>query len=144
MNRSKAEKILYPLAESMFKKLRLIDWQINVNFVDLSCQHVGGEVKNGLGRCSPEPEYKRALIEIDNEAHDTEEEIIRTFRHEAIHIVLADFETYRKAAYQGIHDPTTLNILDIVWSNCVERSVNIIERILDQGFDVSMELRGIE
>ena len=85
-----------------------------------------------MGACTPLVGQETSLIEIDNNEHDDPDELLRTLRHELIHCMLADLETYRKSVAELLDDKV-FNALEPVFRHAAERTVVNIENCLDHG-----------
>jgi len=81
------------------------------------------------GKCWPDPDYNTATIKINFELHENEEILVRTIRHEMLHVVHAEFETYRKAASLLMTKPEFM-AMDVVFGACCEKTVKQLEFML--------------
>lgn len=122
MDKSKAEQVANANIGRIASELQLNGWRLEVSFVPLGADNYGS--------CTPDPRSCRAEIEIDPAAHDDEAGLLKTLRHELLHILNADFETYRKAVRQFVSEDA-FNALDQFFEHASETLVMRLERILD-------------
>lgn len=123
MDTSQAREIVTAALKPMRWRLQLNMWDVDVRYRCL---------EDGLGTCTPEVKHDTAVIEIDSEEHESSDDILNTLRHELIHLMLANLETYRKAVGQLVDDKA-FDALDEFWRHAVERTVLNFERCLDHG-----------
>lgn len=124
MDRSRVKAIVDASIDPLLTRLGIGHWRIEVGY-DL---REGSESFTLLGRCRRMPEYNIARIELDADALDDEQGVMRTLRHELMHIVLAPFDLYR-AALQPLHDETAAAMAEVVWVHSVEKAVVNLERM---------------
>jgi hypothetical protein len=129
LDHSQVRSIVNANVEKMRWALQLQDWHIHVTHV-----HLDGDA---IGDCRPEPTYQRAYIRIDSDGHDTEEKVLDTLRHEMLHLLDAEMETYRKAVSQLLPDDV-FNALDEFFRRAVEGMVGRVERMLDYGLKIGV------
>lgn len=106
--------------------LCLDEWRITVEYRRLDSLAPGTTCH---GECIVLPEYLTAMIAVDPAAADTPEDLLRTVRHEMIHIFLASME----AVVKTLGDTKIPDaVYESVRSFHVERQVNAVERLLDR------------
>lgn len=130
MDQSKVKELVNANIKQMRWALQLQDWNI-----DVTC---GPLEANCGGTCKSDPKRQRACIEINPAAHEDEVDVVTTLRHELLHVLHADFETYRKAVSQLV-DSSTFNAIDEFFSHAAESLVARLERMLDHGLKVGAE-----
>lgn len=141
MDRSKARAIVKNTITKMRWALQLDDWKIEIVWgrIEDSRIRVGNA---SYGRCTADPRYHRATIELDECQFDTKVELLRTLRHEMLHIYAAEFHTYRAQVHQLLDDKTAF-ALDEASDRGHEDVVRLIENMLDFGQDLRI-IRGLK
>ena len=123
MDTSVAREVVNAALKPMQWRLQLQRWKVTVYYT-----HLG----EAFGTCTPLATQETAIIEIDNDERDDTDELLGTLRHELIHCMLADFETYRKSVAELLDDKV-FNALELIFRHAVERAVANIENCLDHG-----------
>ena len=123
MDTSAAREVVDGALKPMRWRLQLQRWKVTVYYTHLS---------QAYGTCTPLANQETAIIEIDNDERENRDELLNTLRHELIHCMLADFETYRKSVGELLDDKV-FNALEPVFRHAVERAVANIENCLDSG-----------
>src|SRR5690625_2021060 len=84
------------------------------------------------GQCEADPRYMIAEIQIDPEHAEDEDDVVKTLRHEMLHVLVSQFEVYRAAVHHLVDSEDALNAIDEVWTFATENVVHNIETALDQ------------
>jgi len=135
MDRSKVEEIVKANNTWMRKALQLQDWTIHYTFDEKPCKN-DDEFYGSCAECTPEPGYVQAHMNFVPSRFKDEAEVLKTLRHELLHLVTAQFETYRLAVAEYIN-PQDMKAIDHVWNYAHERAVNTLETMLDFGLGYS-------
>lgn len=138
MDQSQVRKIVNDNVERMLQALQLRHWKIEMVYGPLpdTC----------YAMCKPNPQNRLAEITMDPTSFDNEIEVLETFRHELLHILNADFETYRKTVCQLVEDKE-FHALDEMFTYATESLIWRLERMFDYGLEIDVkrlceELRG--
>lgn len=124
MDREEARKYVNDTIEDASGALALGPWSIDVVYGACS----GGQ--KVWGECFSEPKYMRGTITINTDEHETLEQVGKTVRHELLHLVHAEFNSYRAACTQALTKQED-DITDTVFDLAAERVVNTLETMLD-------------
>lgn len=110
------------------------DLQVNMWSVNISYCRSEGRLAGAKATCTRKMEYMIATITIDpNMAHD-EEDVLRSLRHELLHLVLAPFDLYMQTMFQAVTGDAALERIESKqWDHAVESAVVSLERMLDHG-----------
>lgn len=84
------------------------------------------------GQCEADPRYMIATIVIDPEHAEDLDDVVKTLRHEMLHVLVSPFEIYRAAVHQLVDIEAALNAVDEVWTFATENVVHSIEAALDK------------
>lgn len=131
MDKSTAKLIIDDRLKPMRNAMQLNQWTIDVVWGHIDGE-AGGQVK---GQCTADPKYMRASIELDPESHADEADLLRTLRHELLHIFHAEYQLYRRQVGHVVSD-TTFDGLDEAYQQASERTVWMMEQMLDHGGDL--------
>lgn len=134
MDESEVREIVNANIRQMRWALQLQDWEFKIEYACLG--HSSQETVKA--ECSPDPKYKHAVIVFDPAAVESEADVLRSLRHELLHCLYADIETYRKAVAQLLDDKP-FNAVDEFFRHAVESLVGRLERMLDHGLKIDME-----
>ena len=126
MDRSAVKEIV----EDNFRRLRwetqTQDWTLEFVYGKCSESEWKGEIVRELP-------YRKAVITIDPDKHESVGDVLNTVRHELCHVMLAPFDLYMHSARRALaDDASALRMLDGVWVNAVETVVGNLERMFDQ------------
>lgn len=122
MNHDQARQIVDDAILPMRAALSLQSWKIDIVYRRLD---------DGLmGTCRPNTPYTDAVIEIDCEQAEDADTLLRTLRHELLHIVHSEFQVIRKIAGQFI-DGDAFDAVDVGYTMGAERTVTALESMLD-------------
>lgn len=135
MDRSEVKNIVDEHIRFMIWDLQLQKWEIECSF--------DPEEDNIKASCKAEPAYMHALINIDPTKHNVEEDVLRSLRHELIHIFDSPYETYRKMVGQIISDEA-FHALDEVFTMAKEQTRLMVEQMLDYGYKLPLSKRNVE
>lgn len=81
--------------------------------------------------------YRKATLFVDAEQIKDEEDLLSAVRHEALHILLSEFQAYRRAVIELVKDSNMQEALDVVYQRCMEVMVNDVEFALDHGLGLT-------
>lgn len=121
MTVEEARAVVMPNVGSLIEQLRLHDWHIEVAYTRLP--------ENTLGRCRVNSPYQRATIELDNDQIDDADELVKTLRHELVHVLCWPMHAFGTHAHELSDGQST----DSAWTFWLERMVWDVERLLDRG-----------
>lgn len=127
MDESQVKAIVDVNLEQVLWSLQLQDWNLKFEY---RCLGHGSDITQA--ECTPSPRYRKAVIVIDPAAAENEKDVMDSLRHELLHCLIADIETYRKAVGQLL-ERDVFNALDELFSDAVEATVRRIEQMLDHG-----------
>jgi len=82
-----------------------------------------------IGLCSPLVSYETAVVTLYSDRVHTRVDVLRSVRHELIHIMLSDVDMIVECARTAIGDNT--EIFEIARRHAEERQVLATERLLD-------------
>lgn len=125
MDRSQVRALVADALPGLLTRLGLAHWRVEVAY-DLRADCESFAV---LGRCTRIGEYNGARIELDADALATEADVLRTLRHELLHVVLAPLDLYR-ATLAPLFDETSSTMAEVIWSYCIEKTVVNLERMV--------------
>ncbi len=125
MNSSKVKIIVEANVGAMVEALCLGHWRIGIDYKKTGrddwiamCDRSGGD-------------YFVASIILDPEMHDDEREVLRSLRHELLHLHLAPFDLYRDAMTQHIvNDTPEAGQENRLWAFACEQALGNVERML--------------
>lgn len=100
---------------------------------------VGALQEKNCAEISINQDYETASLIFDAAKLDTEEDVIDAVRHELFHVLLAEFETFRRSSYQHVLTPAAQDSLEVLWTSCSERTVVRLERLFDVGVKVNLK-----
>ena len=131
LDASIAQKIVDEYLPRIRWMLQLQDWTIFVHWKTLP---------DGVeARVRPNPGYQKAIIEVDIGQIETEEQMKENLFHEMLHILHADLETFRKAAFQHVDGFTGENALDEMWFVGMEHLVRRLENVFSHGLRLTLD-----
>lgn len=129
MKLTEAKKTVKTLLPKLRDAMRLDQWWIDVFWRKPEpVDHMTSA--QTIAVCEADPNYSRAMFEVDHEAFTDAEHLLDTLRHELCHILHADFQTYRKAVAAHVSGKA-FDALDVVFSRACEGTVFRIERMLN-------------
>jgi hypothetical protein len=88
--------------------------------------------------CRADARYRTAQIDIDNDQHESESEVLGTIRHEMAHILHVEFMLYNLAVAHLIRQHER-NALSEVYEAAQEKTVAAIEAMLETGLGLTPE-----
>lgn len=110
-------------------RLQLQKWVFEVRCTSLSASGDGRDVK---AECTPAPDSREAVIEIDPAQHESESEVLRSLVHEMLHCMTAELETYRQMVSAHVGG-SAFDALDVSWRFGTERVIRRVENVLYWG-----------
>lgn len=124
MTETECRTIVERAIEPMMRQLGIWHWKVRVAYES------PGEV-DWIASCTSRPDYNKAFIQIDARLLDDEDEVLKTLRHELLHIVLAPMDAYRLMQVQ--HDPESDEGKRelAAWQYFLEQQVINLERACD-------------
>lgn len=126
MDRSAVKAIVDANIRRLRWETQTQDWDVKVEYT--RCED--GEATAWVVRNLP---YRQAVITIDPEKAHDEAGVLNSLRHELLHVALAPFDAYLKAAQNFLaDDAAALRVLDGVWVFAVETAVGNLERLMDR------------
>ncbi len=116
---------------AMKHRLGLHDWHIEVLW--------GKTEADVRGVCTATPRYRTATIRIDETEHDDGESVLRTLRHEMLHIATSEFEPMYDGAIALARSDGERELIQCLHQECGDRLVLMLERMLEHGLGVTLE-----
>jgi len=86
--------------------------------------------------CTADHRYRTATIRLDAAQHDSEAELLRTMRHELLHLLHVDFNLYWMCAMRGVSGRAKA-MMGEVYEAAQEKTVAAIEAMLDSGLGMN-------
>jgi len=126
MDKTTAQKIVKAQSPRYIKLFHLNDWKVTFKY-----NWIGEEGDLTFGTCTTDPSYKHATIVINPELLEDEIELVKTLRHELIHVLHSSFDIYRDTV-QKLVSSKEFDALDTVFHYACEDAVMFIENILDK------------
>jgi hypothetical protein len=126
MDRGEAQAVIAREIEGLTRRLGLTHWEVRVSTEPFR----RGPGDSPLGECTPDADYEHAYVQLDADAIDTEEKLLRVFRHELFHVLLAPFRVYREAVTTHVRAGTAADRTEQrVWRHAEEQAVVNLERM---------------
>lgn len=133
MDHSMCRKIVLESLAPLTRALHLRDWSISVKF-----QPLGDNDHVIFADCTPDVRYRKATIRIDPAPHTSRADVLRSLRHELLHVVLAERETYRQVIEPALSE-REFEMAEKALERAEEGTVNSIELFLDEGLGLTPE-----
>lgn len=127
MDESKVKEIVDANLKQLCWALQLQKWDIKVSY-----EHLHEDDVISMAECTANPRHHWAAIVIDPAQHKSEEDVLKSLRHELLHCMASLFETYRKAVGQLLDDKV-FDAIDVFFRDASEVTVWRIEQMLDFG-----------
>jgi hypothetical protein len=130
LDRSEVKRIVESNIVDMKYRLGLGQWDVRVEF-DLR-ETPPGEAACFVtrGQNTWHIDYETALIKLDPDQLETEEDVLDVLRHELFHLLAAPLSIARNALKPLLEaDPVRRDMVDSVWTHAVERVIKNIERM---------------
>lgn len=125
MQKRDVEQIVNNILPSWKQAFGIEDWDIEIEYATLP------------GKCFAETttssRYNHALIQMDTQKFQNEDQVLDIFRHELIHVLTADLSVYRKvicATMTQEQDKTEQEIGGWLWERLVFRIEAMLNRNL--------------
>jgi len=118
---SKVQRIVAKNLEEMRDGLGLVHWKVRIE--------VKSNSNEDQGTCRPMPGYNKATITIDNERHESEEEVLDTLRHELLHLYGAEMWLLWEMV-ESICGKETSDQLTPMFHHMAESLVRRLERVM--------------
>ncbi len=131
MDKSQVKRIVRENIQWMRYALQLNDWTIDIQYGPIEDRRDDAFFKSHA-RCTVKARYRKANIEIDPEPMEDEDEVLRALRHELMHILHAEFQTFTEQANAILSDGQR-DILDAAWNHGAEMLIGNLERMFDLG-----------
>lgn len=129
LDHSTVRNIVNAHIKKMRWALQLQDWSIDVSY---------GHLENGTrGECQLHVRHRKAAIRIDSDDCDDEQVVLKTLRHELLHVFDAEMEVYRNAV-RHLLAPETFDAIDELFLYAAERLVGSLERMLEDGLKIGV------
>lgn len=132
MDRSEVKRIVDENITRMVDQLGIGYWRGEVVYGP--CQNPDWKAS-----CQRIVDYDQFIITIDHEKAETPEDVLRSLRHELLHVLISPFDLYRDVVTQMIaaSDGDTC-VAERVWTHAVEQVVLRLERMLDHCLKVPL------
>lgn len=128
MNHSEGRAIVKREAGRMLYALGLNQWKLDVLYERIE----GGS----LAACNTDLFYKRILIRIDLDLHNSEWELLRSLRHEMFHVFHAYFNFMLDQSKEVMTDEQA-RMINKTWKLACENMVQMLEFAFDAGLGIS-------
>ena len=116
------EALVLDYVESFRKIMGFGEWTIDVQFERLQ--------GNIFAETAIASEYRRATMTFDLATHTEGDAVLKSVRHEFLHLLHCQLELYRQSI-SGVVTESQWCILEKVWGNACEDTVARIETMLD-------------
>lgn len=133
MDHSRVKQLVGELLPWMRWALQLQEWDIGIELGPIDPNRDGDCV---VGRCAPDPRYRRASIMLNPAKIEDDEELATILRHELLHVFHARFVSYRRQVGQNL-GRDAMDTLDETYQDAIEEMVGMIERALDHGLGMT-------
>lgn len=130
MDQSQARKIIHESLKPLRWIMGLQDWTIDIEYCHIPSE---GKALYTKADVLTVDSHKKAKIRIDPAQHDDPADLLRSFRHELIHMLHAEMQLFKRQAIEllGAEDKTD-NALEHAWVIGVEALVRKVEEMLDE------------
>lgn len=124
MDKSEMRRVLNDALRPMRTALSLNEWFVNlrVTHLDKSC-----------AQCLADPDYSRATLSFDVEDFDGEKDLLESLLHELLHVMISEFEVYRKAVRPLVDSDAGWAAIEEVYIHACEVTVRRLEDMLTHG-----------
>ena len=136
MDRSEVKKIVDEHVRFMIWDFQIQRWRLDVSFDE-------AEEEKEKARCTADPSYFTAYINIDPARHEDKDDVLRSLRHELLHIMDAPYEIYRKTIAQLLTEEA-FHALDEVFIMAKEQTRFNIESMIEHGYKLPLGKRDVE
>lgn len=124
METSEVRAIVETHASAMLHLVGAPHWKVEIEYGRCDNPEWGAQ-------CYRKVEYWHAIITLDPERHDTEQDVLDSLRHEMTHLLLAPFDLYRDLMTQHISvDSPEGRQEGVAWTFAVEQTVRAISASL--------------
>lgn len=124
MNLSDCKQVVQAAISPMRHAMSLQSWRVTVNYIRFS----GDD--GTLAQVHADHRYMRATIDIDYDRHESAAEVLRSLRHELLHLFHADFGLYREVVGKAA-ESDVFETMEPIHNAACERTVAALERMLD-------------
>jgi hypothetical protein len=131
MNEHEVRGIVKAHIKQMRWLLQLQDWDIKVAIQRIDQHETIADVEYRTA-------YRLAVMRVDPSRCDGRTALLESVRHELIHLLLADYLTY-KTTVNRMLTAEQASALEVVWQHAEERTVGNIERALDWGLRLPVD-----
>lgn len=114
--------------------LQLQRWKVTVNLEHIGESRLAG--RNYIAECKADPSTHTVEIKIDPETIESEEELLKTLRHELFHVFHAEDDHVRRVLGQHI-TKEGFDTIDVLLSVLAESIVRRLESFMDEGLRMS-------
>jgi hypothetical protein len=127
MDRSEVKAVVDRELEPLVRRLGLTQWEIKLS---CTCEPTDDDGFVKRGECTRLVDYQSAHINLNPEAFESADELLKTLRHELFHVVLAPFDLYTSLVEAAVEGNTRFQeMLDRVKDHACELSVFNLERM---------------
>lgn len=123
MTLDEAKKVVLKRMPALLRALGLGWWRVDVVWRKLD--------EGTKGECHMHPRYRRATIELDETEHDDADDLLHTLRHEALHVLHAEFAPLLDVARNLANTDEGRRLVACQWAESVERGVSALEVAFD-------------
>ena len=122
MNDAQVREVVDGAIREMRMAMGLSRWHVNVNYRSLA--------DDDIGTCLLDVPHYRATVELDPAKHEDADEVLKTLRHELLHVCHAYFEVPRGVVGEYL-STTSFNAVDVSFKLAAEHTVASMEWLLD-------------
>ena len=128
LDESRVRSLVDSNIPTMMGRLCLGEWTIEVTYEHLEDCRAEVELRPG---------HRKVFITMDPQRFDDEDQVLRTLRHELLHVLSAEFDVYRKMVRETVASEL-FRALDYVCTHAEEVLTARLERMLDNGLGISV------
>lgn len=123
MDTSLAQAIVQAHVLQMTIDLNVQDWNLAIAY---------GHLDEDMGQVHMFTDYRKATITLDPSKHDDPAELLRTLRHELLHLHLGPYDLAEEALMQLLEERDQ-RLLRRLYTAACEQTVRNLETMLDHG-----------
>lgn len=125
MDTSLAQAVVETNIQQMIVDLGVQDWNLRIAYERLD--------EKDAAQVSMLTDYKKATIVIDPDKHDDPEEVLRSLRHELLHLHLGPYDLVEETMMQVLTEANRRVFSRLLTAAC-EQTIRNLEGMLEHGF----------
>ena len=125
MDTSLAQAVVEANIEQMIVDLNVQEWNLRITY-----ERLDGDTIASVHMLA---DYKKATITIDPAKHEEGSEVLRSLRHELLHLHLAPYELAEETIYQLLSEKER-RVLSRMMTAACEQAIRNLEGMLEHGF----------